>query len=84
YYYSDDIGCDSTQSEDMKRYEYVSDLLKKKFECCFLMKSEKMILKYCYLKGFSYAKSAKLLNRSPDAVRKSYLSAINKIRRCFS
>ena len=73
YYYSDNTGYDSAQSEDMKRCEYVSDLLKKKIECCFLMKSEKMILKYCYLKDFSHAKNAKLPNSSPDAVRKSYL-----------
>jgi RNA polymerase sigma factor (sigma-70 family) len=83
YYCSDNSNYDLSQTEETRRYEYVSNLVKKKFECCFLLKSEKTILKYCCLKGFSYAKSAKILNCSPVTVRRNYLSAISKIREYF-
>jgi RNA polymerase sigma factor (sigma-70 family) len=72
---------DSLQMEDTEQYEFVSYLIKQKFECCFLHKFEKIILRYCYLKGFSYAKSAKILHCSPVTVRLNYLSAIDKIKR---
>jgi RNA polymerase sigma-70 factor (ECF subfamily) len=72
-----------SRTEDTERYEYVQRLISQKFECCFLQKLEKMVLKYHYLKGFSYAKSAKMLHCSPVTVRRSYLSAIDKIRKYF-